>query len=175
MENFQNSPVSEILRHEHWNLPEKLAFCLYTPKFPGFRILKFSFSHTDRSEVKKLKHFGNKSSSNRQKLDFKKGMVIASLNISGLNTKVKLYLIRGYTLWALMELNISPSLPDNIISIDGYSIIAKDRNEWGGGGVVLQFTFTAPSIMRYLTRYMRIPLNRSVSKSFLRLPNHCLF
>ena len=31
------------------------------------------------------------------------------------------------------ETKIFPSLPDNIILIDGYSIIRKDRNESGGG------------------------------------------
>ena len=64
-------------------------------------------------------------------------MVIASLNINGLNTKVdelrEIVSEKGIQIMGINETKVSPSLPDNIISIDGYSIVRKDRNESGGG------------------------------------------
>ena len=64
-------------------------------------------------------------------------MVIASLNINGLNAKVDelkgIVSEKGIHIMGINETQISLSLPDNIISIDGYSIIRKNRNESGGG------------------------------------------
>ena len=64
-------------------------------------------------------------------------MVIAPLNINGLNAKIdelrEIVSEKGIHIMSINETKISPSLPDNIISIDGYSIVRKDRNESGGG------------------------------------------
>ena len=64
-------------------------------------------------------------------------MAIASLNINGLNAKVdelrEIVSEKGIHIMGINETKVSPSLPDNIISIDGYSIVRKDRTESGGG------------------------------------------
>ena len=76
-------------------------------------------------------------------------MVIASLNINGLTTKVdelrEIVSEKGIHITGINETKISPSLPDDIISIDGILLLGKIEMNLG---VVLQFTFTAPSIMR---------------------------
>ena len=43
---------------------------------------------------------------------------------------------KGIHIMGINETKISPSLQDNIISIDGYPILRKDRNESGGGVAV---------------------------------------
>ena len=67
-------------------------------------------------------------------------MVIASLNISGLNAKVdelrEIVSEKVIHIMGINETKISPSLPGNIISIDVYSIIRRDRNESGDGVAV---------------------------------------
>ena len=67
-------------------------------------------------------------------------MVTASLNINGLNAKVdelmEIVSEKGIHIMGINETKVSPSLPDNIISIDGYYIVRKDRNESGGGAAI---------------------------------------
>ena len=63
--------------------------------------------------------------------------VIASLNISGLNAKVDELreILSHYEIlfhYGINETKFFSSLPDNIISIDGCSVVRKDRNESGG-------------------------------------------
>ena len=59
-------------------------------------------------------------------------MVIASLNITGLNAKAdelrEIVSQKRIHIIGINETKISPTLPDNTVSIDGYSIIRKDRN-----------------------------------------------
>ena len=67
-------------------------------------------------------------------------MVIATSNINGLTAKVdelkEIVYEKGIHIMGINETKNPPSLPDNIISVDGYSIIRKDRNESGGGVTV---------------------------------------
>ena len=59
-----------------------------------------------------------------------------SLNINGLNAKAdelrEIVSEKGIHNMGINKTKIFPSLPDNIISTDGYSIIRKDINESGG-------------------------------------------
>ena len=103
-------------------------------------------------------------------------MVIASLNINGLNAKVdelrEIVSEKGIHIMGINETKISPSLPDNIISIDGYSIIRKDRNESRGGvAVYIQSSFN----YEVVDTLPENSLELTCIKSFPRLLNHSLF
>ena len=46
---------------------------------------------------------------------------------------------------AFNETRLDPNITDNMISMDGYDVIRKDRSRNGGGFV---FTYVAPSITK---------------------------
>ena len=82
-------------------------------------------------------------------------MVIASLNINGLNAKVdelrEIVSEKGIHIMGINETKISTSVPDHIISIAGWSIIRKNRNESGGGVAIYIHSFFNYEVVDMLT------------------------
>ena len=71
------------------------------------------------------------------KLGFKKGTVVASLNIHGLNThtdELRLFVRdKGIHVLGINETKLGEDFHDHLVSIDGFEIVQKDRNKLGGG------------------------------------------
>ena len=67
----------------------------------------------------------------------KRGTVVASLNIHGLNThtdELRLFVRdKGIHVLGINETKLGEDFHDHLVSIDGFEIVQKDRNKLGGG------------------------------------------
>ena len=125
---LENNMFSGCRKHNHW-LKEPLLDSQLNKDFDHRS--SFEIDGTPRPNVS-----GNRGPAPGVKLGFRKGMVIASLNVSSLpahkDDVETLLKDKGIHILALNETKIDDSYPSDLLQIDGYRFVRHDRNPDGG-------------------------------------------